>query len=337
MTRLEWQALLARIAARDGSSSHGGSQKNINFIGQGITHCAFCGRPAGGRVCSYKQRSTGKRIQQRYVRCRGRGDGTCDAPALPLRIVHAHLLTRLSLAHLGQLFPQSQASELGALQSKISATQQRLEEQRAVVVNGQKQIATLLATAPDAVPVIAQAVAEAKQKVDGLELELHQARGAMASLESDALRQLGKEMAKAASEMLKTFSREEDTVEQRRELNLLLRRLGVRISLDARRQLLGLSVGDGDIEWQPLSPRARMQALKEGFVNPYSASDHDWGYEVQAFQSLFPDDDSYVGNVGSQQVDDWYLYEDWVERNKDKIPSWFFVEESDPSEPGSND
>lgn len=36
-------------------------------------------------------------------------------------MVHAHLLTRFSLAHLGQLFPQTQESELGALQSKIDA------------------------------------------------------------------------------------------------------------------------------------------------------------------------------------------------------------------------
>lgn len=336
MSRLEWQALLARIAARDGAPAHGGNQQNINFIGQGVAHCAACGRPAGGRVCSYRQRSTGQRIQQRYVRCRGRGDGTCDAPALPLRTVHAHLLTRLSLVHLGQLFPQAQESEIGALQSKIHATQQRLEEQRAVVSNGQQHISTLLATAPDAVPVIAQAVAGAKQKVEALELELHQARAALRSLESDARRQLGREVAAAASEMLKTFWREEDTVEHRRQLNQLMRKLDVRISVDAKNQQIGLSVGDGDVEWESLSPRARLQALKEGFVNPHSVSDFDWGYAVQAFKDLFPDDNSYVGTLGVHEVSDWRSYEEWVERNRDKMPSWFPVEEPDPSEVGGN-
>jgi hypothetical protein len=286
MPRLEWQALLARIAARDGAEAHGGNQNNVNFIGMGVTFCVACGRPAGGRVSSYKQRSTGNRIQQRYVRCRGvnvhyshdgekkvRTERACDAPALPLRVVHAHLLTRLSLAHLGQLFPQTQESELGALQSKIDALQQRLEEQRAVAANGQQQIASLLATAPDAVPVVAQAVAEAKQKVEALELELHQARTAHRAMESDAQRQLGREVAAAASDMLKTFWREEDTVEQRRQINQLLRKLDIRISIDAKRRQIGLSVGDGGIEWQPLASVARLRALEEGHVKPVLAYD----------------------------------------------------------------
>ena len=337
MTRLEWQALLARIAARDGSPSHGGSQKNINFIGQGITHCASCGRPAGGRVCSYKQRSTGKRIQQRYVRCRGRGDGTCDSPALPLRIVHAHLLTRFCLAHLGQLFPQTHESELGVLQSKIDGIQQNLEQQQAIAANGQAQISTLLATAPDAVPVVAQAVAEAKQQIEALQLELHQVRVALRALESDAQRQLGREVAAAASGMLKAFSRDEDTADQRRQINQLLRKLEAKASIDAKRQLIGLGIAGGDVEWQPLSPRARLQALKEGFVDPSLAADYDWGNAVQAFKDLFPDDDSYAGVIATHQVDDWRSYEQWVEQNKDKIPGWFPLEEPDPSQPGSND
>jgi hypothetical protein len=304
MSRLDWQALLTRISARDGSPSHGGCQQNVNFIGQGITCCAACGRPAGGRVCSYKQRSTGEVIRRRYVRCRGRGDGTCNAPALPLRIVHAHLLTRLSLSHLSQLFPQTQESELGTLQSRVDALLQQIDQQQAVSVNGQKQISALLATAPDAVPVIAQAVADAKRKVETLELELHQARMAIRAMESDAMRQLGEQVVTAASEMLKAFSREEDTAEQRRQINQLLRKLDVRISIDAKAQLVGLAVADGDIDWQPLSPKARLLALREGVVNPGMVREGDGWADVFYFPGVFPDDQNYWGTIGVSEIDD---------------------------------
>lgn len=327
LPRLEWQALLARIAARDGSPSHGGNQQNINFIGQGVACCTACGRPAGGRVCSYQQRSTGVRIQQRYVRCRGRGDGTCDAPAMPLRVVHANLLTRLSLAHLGQLFPQSQESELGVLQSKIAAIKQRLEEQRAVVDNGQQQISALLATAPDAVPVVAQAVTEAKQKVESLELELLQARTAVRALESDALRQLGRDAAAAAAEMLKTFAREEDTPAQRRQINQLLRKLDAKISIDAHQKLIGLSLAGGPIDWQPLAPIARTKALKQGFVQPWSVQDHEWGYAITLFKNLFPDDVEYNGQLGHYEIKDWEKYQEWVKATKDAIQGAHFPDD----------
>lgn len=267
MDRMEWQALLSRIAARDGSPSHGGNQLNITFIGQGLSSCACCGRPVGARVSSYRQRSTGQRIQQRYVRCRGRGDGACDAPALPLPAVQAHLLTRLSLASLAQLFPQQQGSELSTLQGQAAAIQQQIEQQQAVASNGQQQIAALLATAPDAVPVVARAVAEAQQQVEALAVELHQTRQRLQALESDAISQLGEDIANAAQQLLQKFAREEDTPEDRRQINQLLRRLDLRVMVDAHHQKIGLSIGSSEPQWQPLNSSTAGMALSLGISN----------------------------------------------------------------------
>jgi hypothetical protein len=135
--------------------------------------------------------------------------------------------------------------------------------------------------------------------------------------------------------MLKTFGCDEDTVEERRQINQLLRKLDARISIDAKQQLIGLSVGEGDIAWQHLSPRARLAALKEGIVNPYKASDYDWGYDVQSYENLFPDDNLYNGILGVQEIDDWSLYEDWVSRNSDKLGTFSYSPH--PSEVGHND
>ena len=50
--------------------------------------------------------------------------------------------------------------------------------------------------AADAVPVVAQAVADAKRQVVDLQLQLHQVRAAIHAMESDARRQLGSSAAR---------------------------------------------------------------------------------------------------------------------------------------------
>ena len=268
ISRDEWQALLAKIASRDGSPAHGGNQQNVTYVGQGISCCADCGRPVGARLASYVDRKTKQRHQRRYVRCRGRNDGSCDAPALRLPGVQAHLLTRLSMAAWGQLFPQSQESQLSSLQARASDLQQQIEQQEAVANNGQEQISVLLASAPDAVPAVAQAVTAARQKAEDLALQLHQVRQEVKALESDAFRQLGSEVVEAAGSLLLKFNREEDTPDDRRRINQLLRRMGLRITVDAHQELIGLSVGDGEIDWQPLAEIGRKLALEEGMIDP---------------------------------------------------------------------
>lgn len=264
LERSAWHALLARIAARNGSPSHGGNQLDVNYIGQGVTVCAACGRPCGGRVASYKDRKTGERRQRRYVRCRGRGDGKCDAPALWLADVHAHLLTRLSLGTLSQLFPQQQQSQLTELQQQIADTQQQIEQQQTIAANGQQQITTLLATAPDAVPVVAQAVAAATAQVQALELQLYQQRQQLAAMESNATQHLAAEVQQATAALLQAFHRGDDQPADRRQLNQLFRRLDLRFTLDAHAQRFGIQLGDGAVDWRSIQPDIARIALSMG-------------------------------------------------------------------------
>ena len=262
MPKLEWQALLARIAARDGSGSHSGNQRNINFIGQGIAICASCGRAVGGRVSSYRQKD-GTRIRCRYVRCRGRQEQICSAAAIPLDDVHMHLLSRLKLTELAQLFPQQQQST-AALRDEITAVEQQLDQQHAIAANGQQQITTLLASAPDAVPVIAQAVAAAQQQAEQLETKLHAMRHQLQAAESNALQQLSTELQERVATLQQLFLNQQDGPEDRRQINVMLRRLGLRIHIDQPNQQVGLAIGDSDINWQPLNASLSRIALHQG-------------------------------------------------------------------------
>ena len=63
--------------------------------------------------------------------------------------------------------------------------------------------------------------------------------------------------------LLRAFSAGEDTPEQRRAVNSGLRRLGVRITVAADRPALGLAVGDGQVDWQPVA-WAQAEYLERG-------------------------------------------------------------------------
>ena len=68
--------------------------------------------------------------------------------------------------------------------------------------------------------------------------------------------------------LLKIFARDDDTVDDRRAVQHHLRRMGLRVHIDGDERQLGLQVGDGQIDWQPLNPWARKVALEQGWADP---------------------------------------------------------------------
>ena len=56
----------------------------------------------------------------------------------------------------------------------------------------------------------------------------------------------------------------DSTEEQRRQANAALRQLGIVIHIDSEKMLLGLAIGDGEIDWQPIDFRAAYELLAEG-------------------------------------------------------------------------
>ena len=264
ITREEWEALKLRRRRRDPKGGSAGDQRSLLFIGQGITTC-ICGGAVGQRVCSFVDRH-GEKQHRRYVRCRrckaerGKAD-RCDQPAVPLPVITAHLLTRLNQDALGQLFPQQQQSQVTALQSEITAVQLRLEQQQAMAIAGEQQIARMLASDPESVPIVARQVAEAERQVKSLDIQLHGLKGELRALEATERTSLSADLRQAVQELMQCFVAGTDTPDQRRGVNLLLRRLGLRVVIDAHGQRVGLSVGDGPVDWQPLHRTLSMVAL----------------------------------------------------------------------------
>jgi hypothetical protein len=269
VTREEWEALKLRRRRRDPKGNSIGDQRSLHFIGQGISHC-ICGGVMGQRVASFVDRN-GEKQHRRYVRCRrckverGKAD-RCHQPAVQLTAITAHLLTRLSRNDLAQLFPQERQSQAAAMRSEIDAVAKRLEQQQAMAAAGEQQIARMLASDPDAVPIVARQVAAAEQQAKSLDIQLHGLRGELRALEATEQSSLSADLQGAVRGLLQTFATGADTAEQRRQVNLLLRRLGVRITVDANGERCGLQVGDSGIDWQPLRPALDLEGLRRGMT-----------------------------------------------------------------------
>lgn len=270
ISRERWEALKLRRRRRDPKSGAGGDQRSMIYIGQGITTCV-CGGAAGQRMVSFVDRN-GDKQQRRYVRCRRCKTGQCDHPAVRLDELTAHLLTRLKRSDLALLFPQQQDSQAAALRSTINGLRQQLEQHQAMAAAAEQQIARLLASDPESVPIVARQVRIAEQQAKATETELRAAQGELQQLQSSDGEQLCQELQDRVKALLGVFADGADTADDRRGLNQLLRRLDLAVTIDGKGQRIGLRVADGEIDWQPLLPGLDLAGLKAGMVETVNVS-----------------------------------------------------------------
>ncbi|MEB3277042.1 MAG: recombinase family protein [Cyanobacteriota bacterium] len=265
-----WHGLLAKVAARNADYSTPSTQDQCHWIGQGLTTCAVCGRMVGSRMCSWLQRSTGIRHRQLYVRCRGRLDGDCQEPALPLLEVAAHLLTRLQPAQLQQILDQGSSDQVSHLQRQVAVLQQRCDGAQAAVRAAEAEIAKLLAAGEAATAVVlGRQVPDLEQRVKDAQLELQEAASTLEGLTNrPSLVALGAPV----KTLQQAFAMGSDTAEQRRAVNAAMRRLGVTVCLQSSKRLMGLAIGDAPLQWQPLSSLDRA-ALWDGVTGWNSGRD----------------------------------------------------------------
>ena len=261
--RPRWEALKQQMQRRDGADGGHGKQGQMLWIGQGITSC-ICGAVLGARTASCIVK--GEHITHQYLRCRGRLTRDCTQPALRLRLATAHLLTRLSAADLGSLFARTDPTNRhDQLQQQAAASQQQLHEARAMLAVLEAELSKAAASEPALVSVLARQVVKAEAEIEQLDTThqqlLHHIEQSQAAVSSDRV----SELSTAASELLSSFATDTDTPEQRHAINKLLRRLDVRVTVDGAQQRLGLVVGEGAVQWMPVSRLAHV-ALAEGAV-----------------------------------------------------------------------
>jgi len=272
--RPRWEALRLLLSKR-ATMQTAGPQGLLKFIGQGCTTCASCGRPMGYRMATHRKAS-GSSVTE-YVRCRGRVSGVCDQPSLHMDAVVAHILTRLSADQIGQLFPSHQEDGAAPLKVQLRLLEQQRDQARAMAAAAEQELSRVLATEPALAAVLGRQVVTHEQRASELDqqcqamfhmLERHQVDHEAAAIND--LRARG-------SELLKRFSaagNADDLLPDRQAVNSLMKRLHIRVVIDASEKQVGMAAGPtAQLEWRPLAPGARQIALQEGIVNPVSAWD----------------------------------------------------------------
>ncbi|EDY39131.1 recombinase, putative [Cyanobium sp. PCC 7001] len=265
LTADEHEALLAVIKARAVSPQEKGRRDRTHYIGQQLTTC-LCGAPVGARSVKPRKHS-GLPGDQRYIYlvCRGRERKQTDCQAPPIRVepIHAALLTRLQGDALAQLQESGGDGPLAALLVRQGHLIHELTQAESRHNNAAAALRDRAMAGAAVIEVYEQAVTEAAAVVAAT-------REALAGVAAEIRAIQNQPSAGAAAEqvqaLLQTFARGEDTPDQRRAINSLLRRLQVRIYLDTEAQRLGLAVGDAEPRWQPLAPGLAQKALEQGRV-----------------------------------------------------------------------
>lgn len=272
-----WRGLLAKVAARSASYTAPTNQEQCHFIGQGLTVCSSCGRLVGYRMASFVD-ATGTRMQRQYVRCRGRLDGDCTEPALPLLEVVAHILTRLQPAQLQQILDRDGTDQIGMLQRQVLQLQQRCDGAKAAMDATEAELAKLAAAGDAATAVVlARQVPELERLVAQASSELQESNSKLEALtKRPSLVALGE----PANEMQRAFAIGADTAAQRLAVNAAMRRLGLKLELRCEQRLVGMRIGSGSLQWQPLSALDR-PALWDGVAGWGSGREGELTVEPQ--------------------------------------------------------
>jgi hypothetical protein len=196
--------------------------------------------------------------------CRHRlshADG-CRGRRYPLPALTAHLLTRLGRGDLNQMLEAHDGRDRQA--AAAAAKVQQLMGAVAVAEQRQGNAERALkdaALSGDLQPIVAAAVQEARQEVARQREALAAARAELAVLGS----QQGTEgLDDAVATMLRAFADRSDTAEVRRAVNTGLRRLQVQVLLDPDSPRVGIRIGDGEVDWQPLHGSLAISLLQEG-------------------------------------------------------------------------
>jgi DNA invertase Pin-like site-specific DNA recombinase len=220
-----------------------GRTGTTNWIGQAMTTCV-CGTRVGMTV------SGPKRYRQSYLRCREReSNGTgCKMRGVKLENATAHLLTRFEPEQLqGLIAACSQEDGTHAKRLAVCRAEQQHNELLQQQANAAKAFTAAARAGVDLTTVLTLQ-ADLEREVQAAGQQLDDARQALAQLE--AMR--SGEALEPVLRLQRAFAMGQDTAEQRQACNRTLLAMGLRIVLDGDRQQMGLAIGDGPLQWQPI-------------------------------------------------------------------------------------
>ena len=261
--RFEAAHRLRRSRSKDRSLL--GRKDQVRWVGQGISRCS-CGHPVAcysshGRLYLQCKRA-------RYKPEKGSGE-TCHQSMIHLQPVLEHVMARMTAdqlqalfddkgEHSGELKRQLKARE--ALQSQLEASTSDAQRAAVKVKEGAKAGVELSLLA-----LLNDAVQEAQLRVEETQQALELVLSKLASLQAGPTgKAAAEQLYPAVDELLRGVANQADTIEQRRAVNGLMRKLQITIHVDARAKRCGLQVRDGQISWQPVLEGAGTYVLRQG-------------------------------------------------------------------------
>ncbi|WP_094556440.1 recombinase family protein [Synechococcus sp. 1G10] len=263
LSEAEHQALLATIRRRRPKDMGRGDQ--LRWLGAGLSFCV-CGDLIGA-TCTTRKRPEGVRRDYR-LRCRGKHKRSgCHAPGVTVPVAQAALLTRLSAADFLTLLRADASGQQGlalaAAMAEVAAAQAQVDAISAAINAG--DIAMANESDPATLRVLARRQAGQETAMDGARQRLNAAAGELQRLQVNrSIETIGAEAQEQIRGLLSTFACGGDTVADRRLVRSHLLRLGLRITVDGHQQRMGLQIGDGPIDWQPLLGAMATANLAEG-------------------------------------------------------------------------
>ena len=248
--------VLAARAGRTFSGSGSGVKGQTWNIAQTLSRCG-CGATAtlGITYSNTRKGPDGKPLRLRYARCSAK----CGAKGYRLDHLNGHLLTRLHQGQLQQLLDQDtdRGQRIKAEQKAISKLQAQLAQAEQAQKNAGRLFKEALLAGRDD-PLYREAVEESRMESELKRAALTGAQQRLAGLRHEVDTE---EFEEAVGELFDAFARQEDTPAQRQNLNRLMRRAGLQITLDREKQRVGIAIGGTLIDWQVLDPQAVQLAL----------------------------------------------------------------------------
>lgn len=305
ISEMEHQGILEAMQARRGTET--GRIEQTRWIGMRHTFCHQCGGVVAGRL------SKRKGYVSAYIACKGLPGQKCSTGYLPMGLAQAALLTRLSSASLSALFERS---DTGQKQSTVAAAMAAVADAQAVV--HQMDAALLAGANALEQETDAAVVGVLAKRQAGLHVKRDDAAKALAKAQQAALKAQAPDPGQALCQetnqrvrgLLSKFAQEQDTADDRYEVNRLVRSLGLRLTVDFSGERLGLQVADGEVDWQPLGGRMARDLLAEGQTDVVYAIDDivvdegdDYREVVEEFSATYPSTpDEIAANLKSKNT-----------------------------------
>jgi hypothetical protein len=261
LPKREVEEVISIIAARNRTQNRPGPNTKMHWIGRGLTRCV-CGGSMSTCVGGHPPNAL-----IRYIACRSRMNSeVCRRPYLPMRDILAIVLSRINLNSLLQLSGNGNAEgEAVNLRSQVDRLVLKKEQVVTERLNIQESIgraAEIGGPAFDSIfSTLQHRIADKDQEERSVDIQLADIRAKLSRNENP----LALEAVETIIEPLKfDLINGTSSQEQRHQANAALKQLGIGIHIDSEALLLGLSIGEGEIDWQPIDFSAAYELLAEG-------------------------------------------------------------------------